>query len=316
MAGGGHNWDRGGARVHCRDDRVGSLEWRADPSSGPLRVRSDAPSRNPTLRGDRRLPQPSPGARRGLLGRLCFVTDAARFCDAGVIHIRTCLSSRGCMGAALGRWAGERSRRFRTSSMSAHTTARHSGSNVEVSRVREGARPGRVSHGRPFSDDPLGAGTVRRVPQLRHALLQGGLDPLERLVPAGVRVDEHRAVVVEQQQTGRLRQKRVQAAGVGDLAKGDDQARRGNLPSLPNMSHEPRSNLVLTRFAGFRLRQAWRIRVMPSRTLSSTCTERGSAATCSLNVAIGGCSEITRPPASVLSATIRPRSVRRGRTAS
>ena len=42
--------------------------------------------------------------------------------------------------------------------------------------------------------------------------------------------------------------------------------------------------------------------VIPSRTLRSTCTERGSAATCSLNSAIGGRSESTRPPPSVLSA--------------
>ena len=63
-------------------------------------------------------------------------------------------------------------------------------------------------------------------------------------------------------------------------------------------------------------RYARRISVMPSRTLRSTCTLRGSAATCSLNAAIGGCSSTTRPPPSVLSATIKPRSLSRGRTSS
>ena len=48
---------------------------------------------------------------------------------------------------------------------------------------------------------------------------------------------------------------------------------------------------------------------MPSRTLRSTCTERGSAATCSLKAAIGGVSSTTRPLESVLSATIKPRSL-------
>ena len=48
--------------------------------------------------------------------------------------------------------------------------------------------------------------------------------PVQRLVPAGVGVDEHRAVVLQHQEPCRLRQERVQPAGVGDFAAGDDQA--------------------------------------------------------------------------------------------
>ena len=60
--------------------------------------------------------------------------------------------------------------------------------------------------------------------------------PVQRLVPAGVRVHEHGAVVLQHQEPRRLRQEGVQAAGVGDLAAGDDQAHRANLPSVPDMS--------------------------------------------------------------------------------
>ena len=47
---------------------------------------------------------------------------------------------------------------------------------------------------------------------------------------------------------------------------------------------------------------------MPSRTVNSTWALRGSAATCALKAAIGSPSSKTRPPCSVLSATISPRS--------
>ena len=59
--------------------------------------------------------------------------------------------------------------------------------------------------------------------------------------------------------------------------------------------------------------QARRISVIPSRTDRTTWMLRGSAATCSLKSAMSGRSpSTTRPFASVLSATIRPRSERRG----
>src|SRR4051812_29025738 len=62
--------------------------------------------------------------------------------------------------------------------------------------------------------------------------------------------------------------------------------------------------------------QARRISVIPSRTVRITCSERESLATCSLNSAAGGVPSTTRPPASVLSTTIRPCSESRGSTAS
>ena len=48
--------------------------------------------------------------------------------------------------------------------------------------------------------------------------------PVLRLVAAGVGVDQHRAVRLDHQQPQRLGQPRGQAAGVADLAAGDDQA--------------------------------------------------------------------------------------------
>src|SRR5579862_7917853 len=50
--------------------------------------------------------------------------------------------------------------------------------------------------------------------------------PVQRLVAAGVRVDEHRAVGLEHQEPRRLRQVRGQPTGVRDLAARDDQAHR------------------------------------------------------------------------------------------
>jgi hypothetical protein len=47
--------------------------------------------------------------------------------------------------------------------------------------------------------------------------------PVQRLVAAAVGVDEHGAVRLEDEQANRLRQVRVQAAGVCDLAAGDDE---------------------------------------------------------------------------------------------
>ena len=47
--------------------------------------------------------------------------------------------------------------------------------------------------------------------------------PVQRLVPAAVRVDEDGAVRLEDEQPDRLRQVGVQAAGVRDLAAGDDE---------------------------------------------------------------------------------------------
>jgi hypothetical protein len=60
--------------------------------------------------------------------------------------------------------------------------------------------------------------------------------PVQGLVATGIRVHEHRAVVLQHQQARRLGQKGVQAAGVGDLAAGNDQAHAANLPSLSDMS--------------------------------------------------------------------------------
>ena len=61
---------------------------------------------------------------------------------------------------------------------------------------------------------------------------------------------------------------------------------------------------------------ARRISVIPSRTDRITCTDRGSAATCSLKRTMSALPSSTRPSASVLSAAIRPCSESRGSTAS
>jgi hypothetical protein len=50
---------------------------------------------------------------------------------------------------------------------------------------------------------------------------------VQRLVSAGVRVDEHRAVGLEHDQPHRLREHGGQPARVTDLATGDDEAHRG-----------------------------------------------------------------------------------------
>ena len=60
--------------------------------------------------------------------------------------------------------------------------------------------------------------------------------PVERLVAAGVVVDEHGAVRLQDQQPHRLRQHGVETARVADLAAGDEQAHAGNLLSLPDMA--------------------------------------------------------------------------------
>src|SRR5262249_31042505 len=51
--------------------------------------------------------------------------------------------------------------------------------------------------------------------------------PVQRLVAAGVGVDEDRPVRFQHHEPGRLRQERIQAAAVADLAAGDDQAHGG-----------------------------------------------------------------------------------------
>jgi hypothetical protein len=47
--------------------------------------------------------------------------------------------------------------------------------------------------------------------------------PVERLVAAGIRVDEHRAVRFQEDQARGLREEGRQAARVADLAAGDDE---------------------------------------------------------------------------------------------
>jgi hypothetical protein len=56
--------------------------------------------------------------------------------------------------------------------------------------------------------------------------------PVQRLVTAGVVVDEHRAVVLQDQEANGLRQDGVETAGIANLAAGDEQAHRVNLLSL------------------------------------------------------------------------------------
>src|SRR6188472_4340561 len=58
------------------------------------------------------------------------------------------------------------------------------------------------------------------LPVLDH---RGRGHPVQRLVPAAVCMDEHRAVGLEDEQADRLRQVGGEAAGVGDLAAGDDE---------------------------------------------------------------------------------------------
>jgi hypothetical protein len=66
---------------------------------------------------------------------------------------------------------------------------------------------------------------------------------IQRLVPARIRVDQNGPVLLDHQQSGRLRQEPVQATGVGDFAAGNDQAQRGNLPSVPDMSRKSASDV-------------------------------------------------------------------------
>jgi hypothetical protein len=61
---------------------------------------------------------------------------------------------------------------------------------------------------------------------------------IERFVPARIRMDENGTVLFDHQQSGRLRQKGVQTAGVGDLAASNDRAHRANLPSLSDRTEE------------------------------------------------------------------------------
>ena len=55
--------------------------------------------------------------------------------------------------------------------------------------------------------------------------------PVERLVATGVGVDQDRAVGLDHDQPQRLGQQRVEAAGVADLAAGDDQAHEASKPT-------------------------------------------------------------------------------------
>ena len=60
--------------------------------------------------------------------------------------------------------------------------------------------------------------------------------PVLRLEPARVGVDEERAVRLQHQQAHGLGEDGVQAAGVDDLAAGDDEAHRDTVSSLQDMA--------------------------------------------------------------------------------
>ena len=63
--------------------------------------------------------------------------------------------------------------------------------------------------------------------------------PVLRLEPARIGVDEERAVRLQHQQAHGLGEDGVQAAGVDDLAAGDDEAHRDTVSSLEDMSRRP-----------------------------------------------------------------------------
>ena len=98
--------------------------------------------------------------------------------------------------------------------------------------------------------------------------------------------------------------------GAGGLAAYDRPPARGQALRLPRTDHSRSSR---SRSAGY---PACRISVIPSRTERITWTLRGSSRTCSLKATTTGVPSMTRPPASVLSAAIRPWRERRGSVAS
>src|SRR5204862_7310687 len=71
----------------------------------------------------------------------------------------------------------------------------------------------------PLADDADAVGPVSHR-RRRH--------PAQRVVPTRIGMDEYRAVFLQHQQPGGLRQERGQPAGVEDFAAGDDQAHDGD----------------------------------------------------------------------------------------
>ena len=59
-------------------------------------------------------------------------------------------------------------------------------------------------------------------------------------------MDEHRAVLLQHQQPRRLREEGGEAAGVGDLAAGDDEAHPGTVLSFSDSSVADMAERVLT----------------------------------------------------------------------
>jgi len=68
--------------------------------------------------------------------------------------------------------------------------------------------------------------------------------PVERLVAAGVVVDEHGTVRFQNQEAHGFREDGRDAAGVDDLAAGDDETHRRNLLSRSDRSAKPRRRIV------------------------------------------------------------------------
>jgi hypothetical protein len=88
---------------------------------------------------------------------------------------------------------------------------------------------------RPLSNDD------RAVTVLDH---RGRRHPVEGLVASRVGMDEDRAVRLEDEEPDRLRQVRGEAAGVGDLAAGDDETHgAGTVPPRTDVSLAQRSLL-------------------------------------------------------------------------
>ena len=140
--------------------------------------------------------------------------------------------------------------------------------------------------------------------------------PVQRLVPAGVGVHEHRAVGLDHQQPQRLGQMGGQAAGVVDGAAGDDQAHRGKVlsPSCrtatarPHCASESSAARRATRCGTRRTttsatartwssrapRSGWCARacISPRRptTSSSTARSRPTSASCATPAATSACS--------------------------